>query len=145
MIGSHQDGSLYENINRILSMFYLPNDTFRIIILDGDSGTGKKFFLHQIYHRFQELTIIHKNTQIQYYEFIDFYAHAKEYIQQAISKNHTFISITYSNLKYNPAMFHRIIDLFELYYFNVNIKPVLAFICSDLTDKENLSAITPFI
>lgn len=144
MIGSHQDGSLYENINRILSMFYLPNDTFRIIILDGDSGTGKKFFLHQIYHRFQELTIIHKNTQIQYYEFIDFYAHAKEYIQQAISKNHTFISITYSNLKYNPAMFHRIIDLFELYYFNVNIKPVLAFICSDLTDKENLSAITPF-
>ena len=43
IIGSNQDGSLFNAINKLMPIFFLPQNILKSIIIKGESGSGKKY------------------------------------------------------------------------------------------------------
>ena len=43
IIGSSQDGSLFNAINKLMPIFFLPQNILKSIIIKGENGSGKKY------------------------------------------------------------------------------------------------------
>ena len=69
IIGSQKGGSLYDLMNQALPVLYLPKNFFKIIILKGSFGTGKKYFLRQMLDRAKQMNLIPQKSDICFLEF----------------------------------------------------------------------------
>ena len=103
IIGSQQNGSLYEAVTRILPVFYLPKYFFKIFFMQGEAGTGKKFFLEEMLNRAKTLGLASRESSVYYIEFSDIYVNLRQTIEM-IEKDHNIfilaIEFVQKNVEY---------------------------------------------
>lgn len=143
MIGANKNGSLYENINRILSFFYLPRNMAKIIVLQGEPGTGKKYFLEEIHTRCIELSLIPNSQKIHYFDFFDFFNHIDQYINKILEKQIITIALI-ANQKIDKTMINTILQRMDIAFLNQSQKFILALICTNETDNIPFLQYTPY-
>lgn len=144
MVGANKNGSLYENINRIMSLFYLPGDILKIIILQGNPGTGKKYFLEEVHQRYAKLSMIPHPKDIHYFDIADFYLHMDAYIHEFKTNQETTFAIVSIDKELTELVLKKTIQRFEIEYIHAQQKPILAFLCTNDMETIPFLRYTPF-
>lgn len=136
IIGSNQEGSLYNGINQLMSLFFYPKNLLKTVILKGENGSGKKYILKEILNRCLKMGMIKTENEIIFVDINNFSIND-------FKKENTEV-IVIQLLETTP--FNKIKEIkqtFEIEYFNKNVKPILCFLYPNIEEKSELSKITP--
>ncbi len=145
IVGSGQGGSLYELIHQILPVFYLPQNFLKIIVLQGEAGTGKKYFLRKILERAKQLYTARPDSQIYFSDFHTISGCLYETLSN-IEKN---ASLYILSIELPPSSAKEEIQQFlqsaELYYENQDNAPIFAFCIPNNFDVSVFYAMTSIV
>ncbi len=145
IVGSGQGGSLYELIHQILPVFYLPQNFLKIIVLQGEAGTGKKYFLRKILERAKQLYATRPDSQIYFSDFHTLSGGLYETLSN-IEKN---ASLYILSIELPPSSAKEEIQQFlqsaELYYENQDNAPIFAFCIPNNFDVSVFYAMTSIV
>lgn len=136
IIGSNQDGSLYNGINQLMSLFFYPRNLLKTVILKGENGCGKKYILKEILNRCLKVGIIKSENEIIFVDINSFSINDFEKENVTVIVIQLMQNTTINKIK-------EIKQTFEIEYFTRNDKPILCFLYPNTEEKSELSKITP--
>lgn len=146
IIGASQGGSLYELVNQALPVFYLPADFLKIIVLQGNFGTGKKYFLQKMLKRAKQLHAANSDAKIYFSSFKNLWEHFYETMTDLEKKQSFYIiSIDFSNHSFDTKSVHQLLQSMELYYANKTDAPIVAFCIPEDFDSSVFYPVTSII
>lgn len=146
IIGSQQNGSLYEAVTRILPVFYLPKYFFKIFFMQGEAGTGKKFFLEEMLNRAKTLGLASRESSVYYIEFSDIYVNLRQTIEM-IEKDHNIfiLAIEFVQKNVDSEILSGFVHSLQIQYKNKKDAPMIAFIAASELQSDLLHSISPVI
>lgn len=142
IIGSSQDGSLFNAINRLMPIFFLPQNILKSIIIKGENGSGKKYIIQEIFNRFIELGIATDLKQLMYVDYEKIFNDISSFINSVKKENTIFIAIQLSDTNTYTEITN-ILRSFEIDFFSNNIQPIICFLYPSAEQNSQLSKITP--
>lgn len=142
IIGSSQDGSLFNAINRLMPIFFLPQNILKSIIIKGENGSGKKHIVQELFNRFIELGLATDSGQLIYVDYRKISNNLSSFINSVKQEDKIFIAIQLSDT--NTAVeIKNVLRSFEIDFFSNNLQPIVCFLYPSADSNSELSQITP--
>ena len=139
-------GSLYNLMNQTLPVLYLPKNFFKIIILKGSFGTGKKYFLRQMLDRAKQMNLIPQKSDIYFLEFPEIIPDFYHLTQKLDTLDHCYIlNIVLSSTHFQQEELSSFVNLLATYYENKVEIPLIALTVSEKFDSSILQTLSPVI
>lgn len=146
IIGSQKGGSLYDLMNQALPVLYLSKNFFKIIILKGSFGTGKKYFLRQMLDRAKQMNLIPQKSDICFLEFPEIIPDFYHLTQKLDTLDHCYIlNIVLSSTHFQQENLSSFVNLLATYYENKVEIPLIALTVSEKFDPSILQTLSPVI
>lgn len=146
MIGSSANGSLYGLMNQALPVFYLPKHFLKIIILKGNFGTGKKYFLRKLLERAKQMQRTDLKSELHFIEFQNLFENLHETLDSLQEKGNVYIlNIDMMTYLPTPGQMQSFFHSLDLYYENHTAPPIIALTMPSGTQSESLESVTPMV
>lgn len=145
IIGSQKGGSLYEIVNQMFPVFYLPKNYFRLVILKGMSGTGKKYFLREILERAKQMQLAKMTSDLYFLEYQMLKNNFFETLSAIQKKEIYILNIDFSNYLPAEQELTSFVKSLELYYENQSELPIVTLTLPGNFDSSVLNEISPIV
>ncbi|WP_404805938.1 hypothetical protein [Methanobrevibacter smithii] len=142
IIGSSQDGSLFNAINKLMPIFFLPQNILKSIIIKGENGSGKKYIIQELFNRFIELGLATDLEQLIYVDYGKISNNLPSFINLVKQENKIFIAIQLSDAN-TVVEIKNVLHSFEIDFFSNTLQPIICFLYPCVEQNSELSQITP--
>lgn len=146
IIGSQKNGSLHELVNQALPVFYLPEKFFKMLILKGNFGTGKKYFLKKLLERAKNMQQAEKTAEVYFMEYQKPFENFSEILTQIQEQKDVYLfNIDMTIHTPTSKELLSFLQSLELLYENKAHSPIFALTIPSDYDPETLASVTPMI
>lgn len=142
IIGSNQDGSLFNAINKLMPIFFLPQNILKSIIIKGESGSGKKYIVQELFNRFIVLGLATDLKQLIYVDYEKISDNFSAFISTVKKENQIFIALQLSDTN-TIAEIKNVLHLFEINFYSSSLQPIICFLYPCTDQNTELAQITP--
>lgn len=146
MLEIRENSSLYNVAQNILPIFYYPTTDMKVIILRGERGVGRKFFLEELFENSKVKGIVQRNQTILYSVWYDEGPDTVELLNNRVAKDTPFLSIEIDQTISTDEV-GKLLNKIAFFYKNSgHSQPLIALLMSPEEDRvKRYHELTPYI